>query len=572
MSKNSQFTYGANPSVTMKRSKFNIGYDKLLSCNLGDLVPFYVEEVLPGDTFKITSKAISRVSSSFIKPAFANMYLDMYHFFVPSRILYDRFEEVFGYNPDGHWSNPTPAIIPSMTFDPSNAETPGLVVDDRVHSGSVADYLEVPVSSFTDNVGTKPISVLPFRAFAKIYDDWFRDQNYIDPMAISKGELSSLSDERLNNKPWTNNNYTGMLPKVAKLHDMFSTVLPSPQKGDPVDVIAGYPQSFLPLKTNPNGLVDLGGFMRFNNGGNSGVKELVVNGSSTRGNVPSNGVAIMDSDNAGINDGLRLTGVPITSTNLGVENPVRNAVTVNDLREAFAVQRILERSARCGTRYVEVLKSVFGVSAGDGLLQRAEYLGHSRLSIGISQVAQTSAAAGHVGDLGGYSLDGGVCKSHKAFSVHGWIIGVLCYRQYHTYQQGLDARYTRFTRYDHYDPALAFLGEKPVMKTELYAGAPANQILGYMPIFNSYRYHNNKVCGQMRSDAPNSLDMWHIADDYANAPTMNKQFIEETPIFLNRILNVKSDAQDQFILNIYNDVEAIRVMPPHPHPGLIDHY
>lgn len=580
MSKNSQFTFSANPSVTMRRTKFQLGYNKLMSANMGTLYPFYFEEVLPGDSFKVHSKILSRITTALVKPAFANIFLDVYYFFVPSRICYDKWVNIFGENTEGHWANVQSYSVPKIPV-----QFRSVASENKVVSGSVADYLEVPLSTFQNGAtSNKYISALPFRAFALIYNDWFRDENYMDPVAVSKGELNSLSDEYLNGDAWSVNNYTGMLPKVSKFHDYMTSLLPSPQKGNAVDVLSN---TFLPLSVT-NSLSSLGGVPKFNNGdygrflqvSSSGELRMVdsVGFSLPQGSLSDGRTVNYSSGSSGgipfSDTNINVSGVgskAITDTNLGVTFP--NSLNVNDLRLAFQTQKILERDARGGTRYVEYIKSAFGVSSPDARLQRPEFLGGKRLTIGISQVAQTTGASEkELGSLGGYSLSDGDSGFSKAFVEAGYVIGVLCYRQYHSYSQGLDERMTRFDRFDFYDPALAHLGEVAVPKSVLYAGASSDQILGYAPIWTSYRYHNNAICGQMRSDAENSLDVWHIGDEYSNVPTMNAQFLEETPNFLDRVLAVDSSVQDQFILDIYNQVEAVRVMPAHSIPGLIDHY
>lgn len=563
--KNSQFTWSANPVVTMSRSKLpGLSYDKHMSANLGTIYPCYIEHVLPGDSFKVSTKVMSRVTSSFVKPAFANIFLDFFYFFVPCRLLYDGWEEIFGENKTGFWSNPDPKEIPQIIADFRASAT-----ENKIVTGSVADYLGLPISKFPENEAPKEVQVLPFRAFAKVYDDWFRDENYIQPMAISTGELSSLSDEVFNDQPWSSVNYTGMLPKASKMHDMFSSILPSPQKGNAIEIISSNPNAFLPLVAGSS-LSDLGGYMRFNKGDNTnGFMDLQISNSS-QAPFKSN-VLYGVFDSTPVNS--KPASVAVTATNLGVANPLSGALNVNDLRLAFQLQRVLERDARGGTRYIEMLKSSFGVSSPDARLQRSEFLGGKRLSIGISQVAQTTGSDDKtLGSLGGYSLSGGTTGFNKAFVEHGIIIGCCVYRQFHSYQSSISRHWFAKDRYSMYDPALANIGEQPVYAKELYANAPDDRILGFLPAWYHYRYHNNEVCGQMRSEALNTLDMWHIADEYANVPTMNKQFIEETPQFLNRVLSVSSDVQDQFILDLYHDVEAIRVMPVDSVPGLIDHH
>lgn len=559
MSKN--FTFNSNPVVTMRRTKFNgLSYGRTMSINLGTLCPCYIEEVLPGDTFKVDTNAVIRITSSFVKPPFANLFCDVWYFFVPNRIVYDKWEQVFGENPNGFWTNNfTPAEVPTMPLDQ----------DHKIVKGSVADYLELPILDVS-NANRKQISVLPFRAFAKIYQDWFTNQNYIEPMAISVGDLGSLSPEGFNANEWSANNYTGMLPKIGKYHDMFTSVLPQPQAASPVEIIPGVDtSSVLPLVTNPNGLSDLGGYMRVNNPLSDAFAHNLVVGSGSTASQNRVKLVASDATAAEVNG-----GISVTATNLGVQNPLGDSVTVNDLRLAFQIQRIAERAARAGRRYIEYISSAFSVTSPDARMQRAEFLGTKRIPLSISQVAQTSASAdgSALASLGGYSLTHGRSGFSKAFVEHGFIIGVMAIRQYHSYSYGIDERFTRKSQFDYYDPALAHIGEQPLPKSAIYANVASDVPFGYIPAWTSYRYHNNSITGQMRSLAQDSLDVWHVGDEYANAPTANKEFMEETPRFLDRTLAVSSDVQDQFIVDLWHDVEAIRVMPQHSVPGLIDHY
>lgn len=561
MSKN--FSFNSNPVVTMRRTKFNgLSYGRTMSISLGTLAPCYVEEVLPGDTFKVDTNAVIRITSSFVKPPFANLFCDVWYFFVPNRIVYDKWEQVFGENPNGFWTNNfTPAEVPTMPLDQ----------DHKIVKGSVADYLELPTLDVS-NENRKQISVLPFRAFAKIYQDWFTNQNYIEPMAISVGDLGSLSPEGFNSNDWAANNYTGMLPKIGKYHDMFTSVLPSPQASSPVEIIPGLDTSFLPLQVSPNNsLSDLGGVMRMGLTRDFTDQYVSLMNTSQAGSTIGNNVVIA---------GQATSQTPpiggfaqVSSSNLGVSNPVQDAVTVNDLRLAFQIQRIAERAARAGRRYIEYISAAFSVTSPDARMQRAEFLGTKRIPLSISQVAQTTGSDDKtLASLGGYSLTHGSSGFSKAFVEHGFIIGVMAIRQYHSYSYGIDERFTRKSQFDYYDPALAHIGEQPLPKSAIYADVGSDVPFGYLPAWTSYRYHNNSITGQMRSLAEDSLDVWHVGDEYANAPTANKEFMEETPRFLDRTLAVSSDVQDQFIVDLWHDVEAIRVMPQHSVPGLIDHY
>ena len=555
------FSFSTTPTIKMSRTKMPLSYGRTMSASLGDLHLMYFEEVLPGDTFKCKSKIISRLTSAFLKPAFANIFLDTYYFFVPARLVCDHWKNIFGENTDGAWANTQSYEVPAIPIG---------IGKDLV--GTVYDDFELPIFDTAPSGTELPlISVLPFRCNALVYNEWFRDQNYIQPMDISKGDVTS--NEVINTNAWSVTNYTGKLPKVSKYHDYFTSVLPSPQKGSAVDVLTGVDSNpFLPLRANGQNFADLEGYMRVNLGASTTPLDynLKINGGSP--NVAGGrGTVYSQPLNSGGSD---VYGTPVTATNLGVANPITTGLTVNDLRLAFQTQKMLEKDAMYGTRYVEYLLGHFGVSSPDARLQRPEFLGGRRLNIGISQVAQTSASTDgqSLGGLAGYSLSDGVTGFSKGFTEHGFILGYCVYRQFHSYQQSLDKRFTRFKRLDFYDPVFANIGNQPVMQSQIYALAPKDNVFGYQEAWADYRYHPNTVTGQMRSVAENSLDIWHLADEYTSAPVASKEFLTETPNYLDRAIAVDSDVQDQFILDIWHDVEAVRVMPLHSVPGLIDHH
>lgn len=540
MSKN--FTFNNAPSIQMRRSRINgLSYGVNTSMSLGTLYPIYCEEILPGDSFKVKTNQITRLTSSFIKPIYGNIFADVFYFFVPWRLVYDDFPCVFGENRDGYWANQQEYTVP--------------VRDNQVvYSKSVADYLEMPLG-----IQSQAVTTMYHRAFALIWNEWFRDENYQEPVKINKGQ--NTGGEIFNQDPWSVNNYTGLCPPVSKYRDYFTSVLPSPQKGESIGL-----QTFLsdlPIMTGADHEVNTRAGMQFMNGIGAPID----------------------------NDGILGIGVGITGARLGLEYnsnfaPSQDLIpsnlwasvdgaqtmTVNDLRLAFQAQKILERDA-LGTRYVEHILNTFGVTNPDSRLQRPELLNASRYNINIQQVANTSGTAEQkLASLGAYSLSHGKSGFEKGFSEYGCIIGCMCLRQYHSYQQGTPRRYTRSKRLDYYNPALAYIGMTPVYSTEIFASAPATDIFGYQRAWNEYRHHQNAITGEMRSEADNSLDIWHIGDEYENAPVASAEFITETPNYVDRVISVDSSVQDQFILDIWHDVEAIRVMPSNPMPGLIDHY
>lgn len=564
-----QFTFSQTPVLKRSRSRFDLSHKNLTSGNMGDLIPFYLQEVYPGDTFKLTANCVVRTSSPLIRPIMDNLFLDTYFFFVPSRLVFDDWQRVFGENTDSPWANYKEYEVPKLV-------TSSGVADRTVVSKTVPDYLGIPLGFVPPSVD---ISLIPFRGFAKIWDDWFRDQNNVSPMHIQKG--TTVASEVFNNKDWSPSNYMGKLPKVAKMHDYFTSCLPSPQKGSASEIPITVGK--LPVKAeqgnsvgaNPNQnvlqfkLSSNGSFVNFpsNTTGNFGY--------TNRASEPTNTVNL---ENITRNTGSANNYGYLVPDNLWADGTnVSGGITVNDMRLAFQLQKMLERDARGGTRYVEYLLSHFGVSSGDARLQRSEFLGGKRTPLNINQVTQTSGTVKtsegdieNLGEMGAYSLSFARARSTKGFVEHGFVFGVCCIRQFHTYQQGVEKFWTRTKRTDFYDPVFANIGEQPVYKSELLASA-GKVPFGYNEAWADLRYRPNKVTGQMRSGATNSLDLWHLADNYINAPTLNAGFIEETPTYLDRALTVESTVQDQFILDFYVQNIAYRELPTYSIPSLIDH-
>ena len=581
--KKSNFVFGSVPMIRASRSKFDLSFTHKTSGNVGKLYPFFCQEVYPGDTFKTKSTILARLNSAYLRPVMDNLFLDQYFFFVPSRLVFDKFAQVFGENKESPWAVKNPPSIPCF----QNTETSGNVA---LHD-NVCAYLYLPVGEdLKGNI--KDISLLPARAFALIYDEWFRDENNIQPMNIQKGDAAA--SEKLNNNPWSENNYLGKCPSVAKFHDYFTTCLPSPQKGDPVQALGTsvspvntYPISEMGFPTLPDRLSNmvqhqnlLWGRFNLNQAGTVATDYVRsvdpwLYSVSVNGEVKDQldgpylrGVTREQSGTGGTSENIGL--IPY---NLGV---AVNPVTVNDLRLAFQTQKMLEKDARGGTRYREYILSHFGVSVADSRVQVPEFLGGKRTPLNVQQVAQTSQATtdSPLASLGAYSLSFGQSGFSKGFTEHGYIIGVLCLRYHHTYQQGVERFAFRKNRLDFYDPVFANIGEQPVYKKELFAGAPSDSVFGYQEAWADLRYRPSRVSGQLASKATNTLDIYHFADEYSNAPTLSDGFINETDSNFSRTIAI-ADAQnadaDQFVFDIYCQNEAIRELPVYSVPSLIDH-
>lgn len=537
------------PIPRFPRARFNLSHSVTTSMDVGTLYPIDWQEVVPGDVFKCRAFDVSRVTSSFLKPVMDNLFLDVYHFFVPHRLVYDNFEKVFG-NPN-----------PSAYTDNALEEVP--MTYGSVDAGSVGDYLGLPLGSISQN---NPVSVLPFRSFALIYDKYFRNENTTDEIYIQKKGFS-LS-ELLGNLDFSPNSYCGKLPKVNKYKDYFTSCVPNPQKGAPVGFSLG---TQAVIKTSPSDLyVDaMPETLHFRRTDGS----TLVNGSwygvGAVGNGLYTGTSALNSiSSSGV------TPWKVYPSNLYADLTDAKAITVDDLRLAFAYQKMLERDAIYGSRYNEYLYGHFGVHIPDAYIQFPQYLGGGRTPLNIVQVAQTSQGTEEspLGNVGAYSWTNGRTGYSRKFNEHGLVMTVACLRYRHTYQQGVSKKWRRKVREDFYDPLFSTIGQQPVYTTELYAKAGPEAIFGYREAWSELRNIPNTISGEVRSGVTNSLDIWHFADNYSSAPTLSQSFTEETPVYVDRTLSVPSSSQDNFILNFYFDMSAVRKMPVYSMPSLIDHH
>lgn len=552
------FNFNDNPiSLDISRSRFNRDSSVKMSFNVGELIPFYVDEVLPGDTMEVSTSKVVRMQT-LLTPVMDNMYLDTYYFFVPNRLVWDHWKEFQGENTESAWIPQTQYTVPQIT-----APSGGWSV------GTIADYMGIPTG-----VENLSVNALPFRAYALICDYWFRSQNLQDPFAIPKNEStvvgSNGNDYKLDvakgGKPWIARRY----------NDYFSQALPAPQKGPSVQ-LPGFAGGQYPVVGNGGSLnmmtVESGVNKRLGFVQNVSYLELQTSAADkTLGNT-------VDLGNSKKPGTYQAIGLATSNSGAVVNIAGTGAVTINELRTAFQLQKYYEQLARSGSRYSEILRSQFGVTSPDSRLQNPEYLGGTHIPITVNQVVQNSGTGTGSntpqGTTVAYSL---TADNHfdfsKSFVEHGFIIGVCVARYDHTYQQGIERFWSRKKVTDYYIPVFANLGEQGICNKEIYAQGTDtdNEIFGYVPRWNEYRYKPSRVCGEMRSSFAQSLDCWHLADDYEALPTLSGSWLMEDKNNVDRVLAVTSKVSNQLFGDFYIQNVSTRAMPLHSIPGFIDHH
>ena len=559
MNRNVESHFALNPTrIDMSRSTFDRSSSVKTSFNAGDIVPFFLEEVLPGDTFNVKSSKVVRMQT-LLTPMMDNVYLDTYYFFVPNRLVWEHWKQFNGENIESAWIPETTYEVPQIT---SPADTGWSV-------GTIADYFGVPTG-----VPGLSVSALPFRAYALVMNEWFRDQNLQDPLVVPVDDATVAG---VNTGVFLTDCAKGGKPYIAaKYHDYFTSALPSPQKGPDVSltVASGQNLPVMPTFDTVSGLT--GAPLAWAVAGVSPVNEASTGRLEYQRSTDGSKLGVTRS----ISSSDTVSGSSIVPSNLwAISDGTAQVATINQLRMAFQIQKLYERDARGGTRYIEILKSHFGVTSPDARLQRPEYLGGNRVPININQVVQQSGTgAGSTTPQGTVVGMSQTTDSHsdfiKSFTEHGFILGVMVARYDHTYQQGLDRMWSRKSRFDYYWPVFANIGEQAIKNKEIYADGSAkdDEVFGYQEAWADYRYKPNRVTGEMRSQYAQSLDVWHLADDYDKLPSLSDEWIREDKSNIDRVLAVQSSVSNQFFADIYIQNRATRPMPLYSVPGLIDHH
>lgn len=564
------------PAMYMKRTKFDRSHVYKTTFDSGKLIPIFVDEVLPGDTTRMSVNYFARLATP-IKPIMDNIYLDWFFFFVPNRLVWEHWQNFCFEQEDPE--DKTDYVIPTVSATGNSG---------NAYIGSLWDYFGLPVNT-SGNISS--ISALPFRGVYLIWNEWFRDENLQKTVKIQKGDANEvLNSARSSEQPaWVFTTDTNIVPGLAcpprgKRHDYFTSALPWTQKGPGVSIgLAGTasivdpsPTAGYLLHSTSNQLAAVSA-----HGGDAssgGERRAFGSGSISFGRGGNSDFSAVGGFAGNSSDSITLSAQS-ANTYLGndsyVDLDTSSIFTINSLRTAFQMQKFYERLARGGSRYTEVLRSFFGVVSPDARLQRPEFLGSFTKMVNVNPIAQTSATddTSPQGNLSAYGVT--AAKFHgftKSFVEHGYILGFVCARADLTYQQGINKMWLRSTVYDFYWPTFAHLGEQAIELREIYAqGSESDKtVFGYQERYAEYRYKPSQITGKFRSSVVDgTLDKWHLSQFFETAPTLNEEFIVENPP-IERIIAVPSEPE--FLLDIGFRYTTVRPMPMFGTPGLVDHF
>ena len=519
------------PQANIPRSSFNRSCGHKTTFDAGYLIPVFIDEALPGDTFNLHMTAFARLATP-IFPIMDNMYIDSHFFAIPIRLVWDNWQRFNGEQTDP--GDSTDYLVPQMVSPASTGYA----------NQSLSDYFGIPTA-----VPDLTHSSLFHRSYSLVYNEWFRDENLQDSVTVDRGDGPDDPADYV-------------LLRRGKRFDYFTSCLPWPQKGPSVPLPLGTSAPVIPDASNLAGGSAIPEFTSFPTG--TFVDQNLVQSTTTNqvivGGPPLGSTASLQFAN---------------QTGLVADLSAATAATINQIRQAFQIQKLYERDARGGTRYIEIIKSHFGVTSPDARLQRPEYLGGGSSPININPVPQTSSSdtTSPQGNLAAFGTT--VMNNHgfvKSFTEHCLILGLVSVRADLNYQQGLNRMFSRLSRWDFYWPALSHIGEQAVLNKEIYAQATSadNEVFGYQERYAEYRYKPSLITGQFRSNFAQSLDSWHLAQDFSTLPLLNSTFIEENPP-VDRIKALDSDYPD-FIFDSFFDLKCARPMPMYSFPGLIDHF
>ena len=554
MNRNNERHFNNVPQTHVSRTRFKRDQNILTTFDAGKLIPFYVDEVLPGDTFSVKTAAIIRMTTPKY-PVFDDAYIDFYYFFCPNRILWDNFKRFMGEADDAPWMPTKTYKVPEIKIA-SNAETSNKENLKGPKEGSILDYMGVP-TKINEKEGTNEthINALPIRAYVKIWNEFFRDQNVGNPAAeftdetlVQYTDLNDDSDEEGILRDATSG--ARCLP-VSRFHDYFSSCLPYPQRGPEVTIALN---GNAPVKMFDDKEMTDPYFGSIYVGNELGKFEASATDPTEIG-----GKNVFNE------------GIPYKYMGADLQNI--EATTINQLRQAFAVQHYYEALARGGSRYREQVRALFGVTISDKTVQVPEYLGGGRYHVNINQIVQTSGQQTEndtpIGETGAISVTPiNESSFTKSFEEHGFVIGVMCVRHNHSYQQGLERFWSRSDRLDYYFPQFANLGEQPVKKKEIMLTGTStdDETFGYQEAWSDYRMKPDRVSGKMRSNAEGTLDFWHYADNYASVPTLSQEWMNEGKTEIARTLIVQDEPQFFGAIRVMNN--TTRCMPLYSVPGL----